>query len=328
MVILTLGGGLGNQMFQYAFARKLQKVTGDDALVFTGYHLANTDNRADMLFHLNIADGIRLCDAAQQAAVEAFQEPLLRALSIRRKIAGKCRFFSELPEQYVASLAEKGLFTTTEAYLEQRYAGIRVGENRRWSAEAAICALETKYVEGNFQTWKYWADMVPELRKELRVRTEPSAENQALIQEMREHESVCVHIRRGDYLSPEYAHLNICGKDYYARAMADMQKRLHEQNREPVFYIFSNNRKELAWIRENYAFEAYDVRYVELDNPDYEELRLMYSCRHFIISNSTFSWWGQMLCDNPEKIVLAPSVWNRQCRSDGIYLPDWELIEV
>jgi hypothetical protein len=328
MVILTLGGGLGNQMFQYAFARKLQKATGDDALALTGYHLAGTGNRADMLFSLNIADGITLCDEAQQAKAEAFQEPYLRRLSLRRKLARRCRPLSGMPERYVRALSPKGFFTSCEAYLAQEYRVIREEADGAWTADASICALGEKYVEGNFQTYRYWADIAPELLGELSVKTPPSAENRAMLEELEGCESVCVHIRRGDYLAPEYAHLNVCDRSYYGRAMAAMQEQLGRRQKRAVFYIFSNNHEELTWIRTNYDFSAYEVRYVDLGNPDYEELRLMYTCKHFIISNSTFSWWGQMLSGNPDKLVFAPSVWNRQCRADGIYLPNWQLVKV
>jgi hypothetical protein len=72
------------------------------------------------------------------------------------------------------------------------------------------------------------------------------------------------------------------------------------------------------------------VKYVDLNNPDYEELRLMYSCKHFIISNSTFSWWAQYLGEYDKKIVVAPSKWNNKDNVDdsGIYMPEWEVLEV
>lgn len=324
MVILTLGGGLGNQMFQYAFARKLQKVTGDDTMKFTGYHLRGTGNREDMLFHLKLTDNISICDEDETKAVEAFQEPLLKGLYFRKKLAGKCTLFASLPEHYARNLSSKGLFTSSKTYLKQNYKGICEDEVSGWRAEQKVCSLATKYVEGNFQTYAYWADLLPSLLEELRVKSAPSSENERMIAQMQSCESVCVHIRRGDYLAPEYKHLNVCDKVYYEKAMSRMQ----EQRPNAVFYIFSNNTKEIEWIRTNYDFAAFNVRYVDLNNPDYEELRLMYSCKHFIISNSTFSWWGQMLSEHEDKIVIAPSVWNRQCRTDGIYMPHWQLIEV
>lgn len=324
MVILTLGGGLGNQMFQYAFARKLQIVSGEKELRLTGYHLKNTDNREDMLFHLNVSECCRLCSQQETQMTEKFQEPLLHRISLTKKLARKCALFHKLPGRYIQSLAARGFFTTEETYLPQAYTGINVQADGSWQIDSGICARDIKYVEGNFQTCRYWMDMEPLLREELRVKTQPSLANQKWIEQMQDAESVCVHIRRGDYLAPEYAHLNVCDRTYYERAMASMQRR----KANAVFYIFSNNSAELKWIQENYDFSAYQVVYVDMDNPDYEELRLMYSCKHFIISNSTFSWWGQFLCENPDKIVIAPDKWNRECDAKGIYMPGWQLIEV
>ncbi len=324
MVILTLGGGLGNQMFQYAFARKLQLTGKDTGIRLTGYHLKNTDNRADALFHLNVADCCEPCDEAQAQMAEAFQEPLLHRISLTKKLARKCALFQKLPGRYIQRLAAKGFFTTEETYLPQAYTGINMQADGSWQIDPGICACNIKYVEGNFQTYRYWTDMEPLLRDELRVKTRPSQANRKWIEQMQATESICVHIRRGDYLAPEYAHLNVCDRTYYERAM----ERIRKQKANAVFYIFSNNHTELEWIRENYVFSGYQVKYVDLDNPDYEELRLMYSCKHFIISNSTFSWWGQFLCENPDKIVIAPDKWNRECDAKGIYMPGWQLIEV
>ena len=106
-------------------------------------------------------------------------------------------------------------------------------------------------------------------------------------------------------------------------------ERVKEKVENPVFYIFSNTPEDIAWIKEHYDFSEYNVEYVDLNNPDYEELRLMYSCKHFIISNSTFSWWAQYLGEYENKVVVAPSEWNREVDDcSGIYMSGWEIVEV
>ena len=307
MIILTLGGGLGNQMFQYAFARKLQKETGDETLKFTGYHLRGTGNSEKMLFNLNIRDGITFCTEEEQREVERVQEKALKELHYY-KVLSRHLWRGAAPWK-LYQLSKKGIYSTYSAYNVQKY---------------EISHAPVKYVEGAYQTHLYWEDMIPELREELKVKTAPSEENKKLIAEMAGCESVCVHIRRGDYLAPEFAHLNVCDEKYYMEAMTKMKA----QKPDAVFYIFTNNHKEVEWIREHYNFDGFTVRYVDLDNPDYEELRLMYSCKDFIISNSTYSWWGQILSDNPDKIVMAPGVWNREMNADGIYMKEWQVIEV
>ena len=306
MIILTLGGGLGNQMFQYAFARKLQKLTGDYELKFTGYHLVGTGNSERMLFRLNIQEGITFCNEDEQRQVEWIQERRLKKLHYYKVLS---RYIKGVAPWRIRLMSKRGFYTTYSLYNEQKY---------------EICTKPVKYVEGAYQTYTYWEDMIPEIRAELKVKEEPTEENRLMMKEMESCESVCVHIRRGDYLAPQFAHLNVCGEAYYMEAM----KRMQEQKPDAVFYIFTNDHKEIEWIRENYCFEGYSVRYVDLGNPDYEELRLMYHCKHFIISNSTYSWWGQFLCDNKDKIVMAPSVWNREMNADGIYMPGWQIIHV
>lgn len=305
MIVLTLGGGLGNQMFQYAYARKLQKLTGDGELKFSGYHLKGTGNSEKMLFNLNIVDGVTFCNEIEQQELERVQENYLKKLHYYRVLS---RFFKNVGAHYIHRMSKKGLYTSYSIYEEQEL-------------EPSTAAI--KYVVGGFQTHLYWQDMMPQIRQELKVKTEPSEANRSMMEEMQACEAVCVHIRRGDYLAPEYAHLNVCDENYYMTAM----KKMKEQKPNAVFYIFTNNHEEIEWIRSNYHLEDYQVRYVDLDNPDYEELRLMYHCKHFIISNSTYSWWGQFLSDNEDKIVMAPSVWNREMSADGIYMPNWQIIE-
>ena len=306
MIILTLGGGLGNQMFQYAFARKLEELTGDHEMKITGYHLVGTGNSEKMLFNLNIKDGITFCNEEEQKQVERIQERDLKILHYYKVLS---RYVKGVAPWRIRRMSKRGFYTTYSLYNEQKY---------------EICKKPIKYVEGAYQTYTYWEDMIPTIRAELKVKKEPSEENCRMIEEMQSCESVCVHIRRGDYLAPQFAHLNVCGEAYYMEAMEKMKA----QKPDAVFFIFTNNHEEIEWIKANYHFDGYRVRYVDLDNPDYEELRLMYNCKHFIISNSTYSWWGQFLCDNEDKIVMAPSVWNREMNADGIYMPGWQIIHV
>ena len=136
-------------------------------------------------------------------------------------------------------------------------------------------------------------------------------------------ESVCIHVRRGDYVSEKFSNeLNICDKQYYRKAIAIIKSKVHE----PIFYIFSTSHEDLEWIRNEWRLEENAV-YVDLDNSDYEELRLMYSCKHFILANSTFSWWGAYLSQNENKIVIAPKIWNRRDDDfEDIYMREWMRI--
>ena len=91
------------------------------------------------------------------------------------------------------------------------------------------------------------------------------------------------------------------------------------------FYIFSD---DINWVKNNIDFGC-DVTFVEGNNPNYEELRLMYTCKHFIISNSSFSWWAQHISSNPKKVVIAPNKWfNNKDQVCDIFEENWIKIEV
>ena len=94
----------------------------------------------------------------------------------------------------------------------------------------------------------------------------------------------------------------------------------------PTFFIFSNTHDDIEWIKENYKFDMEPI-YVDLSNPDYEEIRLMMSCKHFIISNSTFSWWASLLSKNEGKLIVAPKTWsNKNDNSDIMLREEFVLI--
>ena len=130
-------------------------------------------------------------------------------------------------------------------------------------------------------------------------------------------EAVSMHIRRSDYVSGPYVHnrFYLCPLSYYYAAIEILRKSLSY----PDFFVFSD---DIQWVKENLRLE-YPTRYVDHNGPerDYEDLRLMSLCKHHVIANSTFSWWGAWLSTNPEKIVIAPQHWfkdAKRCTKDLI----------
>jgi Glycosyl transferase family 11 len=111
-------------------------------------------------------------------------------------------------------------------------------------------------------------------------------------------ESVFIHVRRGDYVNNST--YESCSLDYYNQAVGLIKEKVVS----PKFYIFSD---DIAWIKDNLNI----TNAIYLSNSDREDLYLMSQCRHAIIANSSFSWWGAWLINNPDKIVIAPSKWFR-----------------
>ncbi len=160
----------------------------------------------------------------------------------------------------------------------------------------------TVYLNGYFQSEKYFADYADTIRRELRIQDPlgaAAADTASIV--TNDDVSVSLHVRRGDYVThPEFG--GIADVSYYQRAVAKMQQRVPHAH----FYVFSD---DIEWCRNNLALPKDAVFVSGTEMQDYEELHLMSLCRHNIIANSSFSWWGAWLNANPDKIIIAPSRW-------------------
>lgn len=293
MIRLNLMAGMGNQMFEYAYARALSLEYHEPLTVnpyfmtLAGIGAGRKNYYNNVLDVLNIPAEVKMLGKGQGYIKGV---PDIAEFVLRRKMKNG-QSLHGMESFHVMN--RKGKYYTDDCFTY--YESIRTSKRN-------------KKVIGYYQSEKYFAKYKDIIQSELKVTKEPSKENQHLIQEISACNAVCVHIRRGDYVSnSKNAALVVCNESYYQRAMKYMTERVEN----PVFYVFSDNNDEIEWIKSNYHFEDYQVRYVMLNNPDYEELRLMYHCKHFIIANSTFSWWGAYLSDNQQKIIVAPTVWNK-----------------
>jgi hypothetical protein len=182
---------------------------------------------------------------------------------------------------------------------------------------------KTNYVEGAFQSWKYFDGIKDILKKEFTPRIDLQGKNKEYLDMMRNVNSVCVHVRLGDYTNDTYNYgLNICDKDYFKEGIEIIKTKVEN----PVFFVFSNSHKDIQNIKEHFEFDE-SVQYIDVQNTDIEDFALMMKCKHFIISNSTYSWWAQYLSQNDEKIVVAPKIWNRVATEfQDIYMDNWITI--
>ncbi len=143
------------------------------------------------------------------------------------------------------------------------------------------------------------------IRKDLVLKVPPAGRNAEMLREIQACEAVAVHIRRGDYVSnPVTAAVHgACGMDYYREGLS----RLDQVVTRPHLYVFSD---DIPWVRENLK-TSHPVTYVDHNSADEpcEDLRLMSACKHFVIANSSFSWWGAWLSAFPGKRVVAPKRW-------------------
>lgn len=176
------------------------------------------------------------------------------------------------------------------------------------------------YYKGFYQSEKYFEGIEDEVRKAFTFDTS-KANRQSL--EMidtiaRDNNSVSIHIRRGDYLQePHWSSVGyICQQPYYLNAIA----LLKEKGITPHFYVFS---EDLQWAKDNLPLE--NAVYVDWNKGEdsWQDMMLMSKCKHNILCNSTFSWWGGYLNPNPDKIVIAPTQWSKYIPGDAICPASW-----
>lgn len=190
-------------------------------------------------------------------------------------------------------------------------------------AEEYLYYIDTKnaWVFGYFQIPFFAYELRTKLLKEIAIDQVLQNDDQILMNNIAGCESVCIHIRCGDYINSKKHY--VCTQEYYKKAI----KRTNELIENPVYFVFSD---DIKYVREHMnLFYAERVVYVSNGKRrDYEELFMMKFCKNFIISNSTFSWWAQFLCEYKDKIVIAPDRWYAADNMRGrLYDKTWETIE-
>lgn len=306
-IYLVLGGGLGNQMFQYAAARGIQ---------------------------YNLAEKIKLC-----TFIFEYDSYVDRNLSLNHCTFWKDGYLAtERENKDVKEILNKYEQSFATRVIRHMPSGIQTLNSRYWMHRGIFRQLGGTYrffdirkdtddiiLYGGFQNPAYFQNIRNTIRDELQIVLQPTVNNQKVIDQIKANNSVCVHIRRGDFLNPEFRHLNVCTRDYYKIAMDEMQKRL----KNPVFFVFSNSSEDLMVIKNEWKLSG-NIVYVDERNSDYQELQVMSQCKHFIIANSTFSWWAQFLAESEDKLVCAPSIWDKSYVKDSKVLidPNWIIVPV
>lgn len=336
MIQVLLKGGLGNQMFEYAYALKVKQVHPNEKIFLNGSFLRySPDKRKIALGNLELDEDTKILPDLPHprtiiqtlALISKFfnvfgTSSLIEKLYVCSQMLATNKRWQFLKFTGIISLLDKiykntciNNKTNTQAHIETDYTkrfsqGLYYIRDYYQAPPVIESTASNKYVWGLFQHVSILDGIEEELRKRFQIKTKASDANKRILEDIKSCNSVCVHIRRGDYLSKPFVNkLHICDEQYYVEAV----RQASEQIEKPVFFCFSNDHESIEWIKQNYSFPEVDIRYVDLNNPDYEELRLMMACRHFIISNSTFSWWAAVLSDaSPQKKVWAPKVWNRE----------------
>lgn len=179
------------------------------------------------------------------------------------------------------------------------------------------------YMHGYWQSERYFAHVADDIRRDFAFPAISDPRNAAMAERIGQGLSVSLHVRRGDYLTLG-AHA-LCDRAYYEAALARVLDRL---TGDPTVFVFSD---DPGWARDNLPLPCARV-VVDFNGPDadFEDMRLMSLCRHNIIANSSFSWWGAWLNANPDKRVAGPARWfaNPKLTNPDILPEGWIEVEV
>lgn len=286
MIIIQLAGGLGNQMFQYALYLQLKSL-GRDVKIDDVSGFVEDKQRTPAL----AAFGIDYERPTRKELRQLLDDSLLPWDRVRRRLFGRKKksYFEE------GKLFMPEVLTWDDIYLEGY-----------WQSERYFQAVEAQVREA------YDIDrLLDRLRETDRwsggMQGGEAKTAQSYLEEIDETCSVSVHVRRGDYLTPENRALfgDICTDTYYIEAIRQMRER-HPGCR---FFFFSNDKalgREMSWAKNVGTMVALPEG--KADN-DYAEFALMSRCKHHILANSSFSWWASYLNPNPEKTIFAPPTW-------------------
>lgn len=267
-------------MFQYAFSRELAAMYGEEV----AYNLDSYNNESERKLAINCLNVPMLVDwkavISEEERNNIIQEQkVYRVLQrIMRALHRSDRVGETLYKRYL----QKGRYYNFDPYF---YSLPKLNK-------------KNKYAYGYFQGEPYFQHVIEEIRKAFIIST-PVGDESDKLKEISSCNAVCVHIREGDYKEFKNKRFNVLTPGYFQRGIEYIKTRV----KNPVFFVFTN---DLQAVKKNYNLK--EVQFIN-GYKDYQDLRLMQACKHFVISNSTFSWWASYLANYSGKIIVVPRKW-------------------
>ena len=284
MIVIKICGGIGNQMFQYALYTTFKEQGKEVYLDIDGLDSFIENHGWSDIFKVFELSYDIVKDSDKVILYDNAQDWISR---IRRKILGRKK--------------------------------THIIENREGNFQLEILSSKEAYLEGYWQSEKYFEENKDKIKYLYRFKTEPSNNCKAMMKQIGEVSgSVSIHVRRGDYLQGINNNIygGICNESYYRSAIKLFKQRVEN----PTFFCFSN---DIEFCKEKFRNE--DFIFVDC-NDEYNawmDMMLMSMCKHNIIANSSFSWWGAWLNSNQEKMVVAPRTWLNTKEMKDICPDNW-----
>jgi hypothetical protein len=284
MDVVVFFNGLGNQMSQYSFF--LQKKTLNKSTHFISFSHHHNGMELDKLFNINLKTSL-----LQKALYILFRILLTDRLIIR-------------PLSWAFKLINCKI--------------IAEGYDYSFKRQYLMPSKGITFYYGGWHTEEYFSAIKDIIKSQFTFKTPDDPENVRYISEIRSGNSVSIHVRRGDYLNDANINLfgDVCNRSYFEQAINLIKTKISE----PHFFIFSN---DFSWVKANLQTDNVTYITANTDLNSWKDMYLMSICKHNIISNSTFSWWGAWLNNNSDKMVIAPSRFLKGDKSSDVYPEQW-----
>lgn len=282
MVIIRLMGGLGNQMFQYAFGKRMALVNKTE-LVLDQSLLLDKSKPHELVTHRN------------------FDLNILNLSEYRWATAEEIFAYNGNPSQHSSKRILrkiKNIFYPKKLIVQFR---------NDFQKEHLLIKDDVCYV-GRWQNELYFKDVSEQIKKEFIITAPLNEEILFFENKIKNCNSVCLHIRRSDLItSPIYSlSIGALTLDYFIQAINHLRNKVEK----PTFFIFSDDKE---WCKQNIILPEQVFYMDETTSGKKAEghLYLMQQCTHFIISNSTFAWWAAWLGEKENSVIIAPKQWTR-----------------
>ncbi len=291
---VSVYGGLGNQMFQYAFFTALKKRGKKARISFSGYLYYYHHNGFDL--------------------VRAFKIKLPFLLML-------LNFFLVYGGFLYKNRVAAGFFRRVIKWYDAKKNSYK--EKKEFEFDSKVFQQTQAFFVGTWQSELYFKDIGPAIKEVFEFKVPVNAENKPIIEKINNCNAVSLHIRRGDYLSNRWKNSLAIINDtrYYIKAM----EYINQNVPSPNYFVFSD---DIQWVKENLKIPDCTYMNHNKGKNSYVDMYLMSLCKHNIIANSTFSWWGAWLNKNENKIVIMPEKWMNDNACSGIFLERWIKVKI
>ena len=299
-------GRTGNQLFEYGFLKKIQSFSNDKSLTIN-FRKAYSHKYENDLIQFNISDYIDDKDGKLfKKSFSFFQKLLFFYMKVRTHLfrnteKGKLKRYNWQCNK-APFLIKHGIVFLSIGFFNFPLDNL---------------PLKNILVYGNFEDKRFLLDGIQD---KYRIKPKEELLRSSIIKKIQSPNSVCVSIRCGDFLSKKNSAYNVCGETYFKSAFKAMEK----INPSSFFIVFSDDTKLCKIHMKDWKF---NIVFENDGNTIPEKLFLMSSCNNFIISNSTFSWWAQFLSLKKSKLVLSPSIWNKNFPNSPLLESDFLKIK-